>query len=78
MCLFNRFTAVDAYMCKSEGPLQTNHKKSTVRSKIQKATLKRRQLIVLIGERAKRARHYLVMFMEVRDIYIRLITRVSV
>ena len=33
---------------------------------------------LLIGERAKRARRYLVMFMETRDIYIRLITRVSV
>ena len=27
-------------------------------------------IIIIIGERAKRARRYLVMFMEVRDIYI--------
>ena len=29
-------------------------------------------LITFIGERAKRARRYLVMFMETRDIYVRL------
>ena len=32
---------------------------------------------VLIGERAKRARRYLVMFMETRDIYIYIRTSVS-
>ena len=33
--------------------------------------------IFLVGERAKRARRYLVMFMEVRDIYIYMRTSVS-
>ena len=32
----NRLTAVDAYMRKSEGPSQKNHKKSTVHYKIPK------------------------------------------
>ena len=31
----------------------------------------------ILGERAKRARHYLVMFMETRDIYIYIRTSVS-
>ena len=33
---------------------------------------------MLIGERAKRARRYLVMFMETRDIYIYIYIRTSV
>ena len=33
--------------------------------------------ILLVGERAKRARRYLVMFMEVRDIYMYICTSVS-
>ena len=36
----------------------------------EKTRLKKCMMIMIIGERAKRARCYLVMFMETRDIYI--------
>ena len=35
-------------------------------------------IVDLIGERAKRARRYLVMFMETRDIYVYVIARAGV